>query len=337
MFFAAAAGSRTCFFTRGVAACSTSSGNLKDDDNNNVNNAKKKLAAAAAHKKKKKLGGGGTAVPPSSQQQPRRRRRHQQQQHQQQQQQQRSPGETTKTTTGGEASNTNKIASLILIGGRGCGKSALCKRLVASDPRFTLRSLDDMIVEDAGMSIPKIVERRGWRWFRDAEFAACERVVAGARERRRTSGDATPRWTLVDAGGGVVVDLDDRGNEVFSERKVEALRGEKTRAGARENVLVYLKRDVGYLMNRTAGDRNRPRLSGSVSFATLMERRAPWYFRAADYVVDAAGGAVESEVKSKREIKREVLEYFYAETGGWPAEDAADDDRRRREGGRGGG
>ena len=48
-------------------------------------------------------------------------------------------------------------ASLILIGGRGCGKSALCKRLVASDPRFDLRVLDDMIVEEAWMSIPKIV------------------------------------------------------------------------------------------------------------------------------------------------------------------------------------
>ena len=203
--------------------------------------------------------------------------------------------------------------------------------MVASDPRFTLRSLDDMIVEEAGMSIPEIVETRGWRWFRDAEFSACERVAAGARERR-ASGDtnpnplANPRWTLVDAGGGVVVDLDERGNEVFSERKVEALRGAVTRAGARENVLVYLKRDVGYLVNRTSGDRNRPSLSESVSFATLMERRAPWYFRAADYVVDAAGGAIESEVKTKREIKREVLEYFYAETDGWPAEDDADDD-----------
>ena len=123
-----------------------------------------------------------------------------------------------------------------------------------------------------------------------------------------------------------MVDLDERGNEVFSERKVEALRGAVTRAGARENVLVYLKRDVGYLVNRTSGDRNRPSLSESVSFATLMERRAPWYFRAADYVVDAAGGAIESEVKTKREIKREVLEYFYAETDGWPAEDDADDD-----------
>ena len=333
-FAAVAAESRTCFFSTRVAACSSSSGNLKDDDTN----AKKVAAAAHKKKKEKRFVGTTTSVPPSRKRRQRRRG------------QGCSPPlpQRTEATTDSSSrkhddddttnnDNDNDIASLILIGGRGCGKSALCKRLVASDPRFTLRSLDDMIVEDAGMSIPKIVERRGWRWFRDAEFAACERVVAGARERRRTSGDATPRWTLVDAGGGVVVDLDDRGNEVFSERKVEALRGEKTRAGARENVLVYLKRDVGYLMNRTAGDRNRPRLSGSVSFATLMERRAPWYFRAADYVVDAAGGAVESEVKSKREIKREVLEYFYAETGGWPAGDAADDDRRRREGGRGGG
>ena len=90
-------------------------------------------------------------------------------------------------------------------------RHVLCKRLVASDPRFTLRSLDDMIVEEAGMSIPEIVETRGWRWFRDAEFSACERVAAGARERRASGdtnpSDANPRWTLVDASGGVVVDL----------------------------------------------------------------------------------------------------------------------------------
>ena len=129
-------------------------------------------------------------------------------------------------------------------------------------------------------------------------------------------------------GGGVVVDLDDDGNETFSARKVDALRGAVTEPhGARENVLVYLRRDVGYLVNRTSGDRNRPRLSDDVSFAKLMERRAPWYFRAADYVVDAAGGAVESRVKTKKAIKEEVLEYFYAETGGWPV----DDDREQRE------
>ena len=80
----------------------------------------------------------------------------------------------------------------------------MCKRLVASDPRFDLRVLDDMIVEEAGMSIPRIVKEKGGRWSRDAEFSACERVALRARERRRV-GDSEGNpylWTLIDAGGG---------------------------------------------------------------------------------------------------------------------------------------
>jgi shikimate kinase len=242
---------------------------------------------------------------------------------------------------------------------------------VAADGRFTLYSLDDMIVEEAGMSIPDIVDTRGWAWFRDLEYDVCVKAARLARE------DASG-WTLIDAGGGVVVDLDKNGNETYSQRKVrrrdpsffartarsrrsrpiptfppeatdaptygsirhpsslvafpscphrsrspfspspkprvtqiETLRGER-------NVIVYLKRDVAYLLNRTSGDKNRPSLSDDVSFQTLMERRAPWYFRAADYIVDASGGAVESAVKTKREIKEEVLEFYYAETGEEP-------------------
>ena len=217
---------------------------------------------------------------------------------------------------------------------------------MAADGRFTLYSLDDMIVEEAGMSIPDIVDTRGWAWFRDLEYDVCVKAARLARE------DASG-WTLIDAGGGVVVDLDENGNETYSRRKVrrrddattlpppdllrlpswsssirrphrslasllrlpssqiEILRGER-------NVIVYLKRDVAYLLNRTSGDKNRPSLSDDVSFQTLMERRAPWYFRAADYIVDASGGAVESAVKSKREIKEEVLEFYYAETGEEP-------------------
>ena len=222
------------------------------------------------------------------------------------------------------------------------------------------------------MSIPDIVDTRGWAWFRDLEYDVCVKAARLARE------DASG-WTLIDAGGGVVVDLDENGNETYSQRKVrrrrddphsraafvaspprpsfarsfrrvaaatlirarrpnpvafpscvssplasplplshrnplsqiEILRGER-------NVIVYLKRDVAYLLNRTSGDKNRPSLSDDVSFQTLMERRAPWYFRAADYIVDASGGAVESAVKTKREIKEEVLEFYYAETGEEP-------------------
>lgn len=205
--------------------------------------------------------------------------------------------------------------ALVLIGGRGCGKSALCRSIAAADPRFTLHSLDDMIVRDAGAAIPAIVDERGWHHFRDLEFEACETAA-------RLAADATHHedWTLIDAGGGVIVDLDAAGNEIFSKRKIDALRGGRAREAdaarrRRRNVIVYIKRDVSYLLNRTSGDANRPSLSETHSFATVMRRREPWYFDAADYVVDATGGAVESAVKKKREIKEEVLEYFYAETG----------------------
>ncbi len=35
---------------------------------------------------------------------------------------------------------------------------------------------------------------------------------------------AMPEWALIDAGGGAVVDLDAAGQEVLSQRKVDALR-----------------------------------------------------------------------------------------------------------------
>jgi shikimate kinase len=71
--------------------------------------------------------------------------------------------------------------------------------------------------------------------------------------------------------------------------------------------IVYLRRDVEYLVTRTSGDRNRPSLSQVRSFEQVMCARSPWYERAADYVVDATGGSIEKEVKNKQEIKREVL------------------------------
>ena len=52
----------------------------------------------------------------------------------------------------------------------------------------------------------------------------------------------------------------------------------------------------------------------------------------ADYVVDAAVGAGESRVKSKKAIKEEVLEYFYAETGGWPVDDKREQREERENG-----
>ena len=204
-----------------------------------------------------------------------------------------------------QQSKPNRHTNLILIGGRGCGKSALCRRIMAAEPRFSLYSLDDIIVESSGMSIPRMVQDFGWRHFREVEFEVCKRVALLCDRG----------WCLIDAGGGVVVDLDDDGDETYSQRKVDTLK----RNGLGK--IVYLRRDVEYLVTRTSGDRNRPSLSDVRSFEQVMGARAPWYERAADYVVDATGGSVEKEVKNKQEIKREVLRYFYQVTGEVPADE----------------
>ena len=204
-----------------------------------------------------------------------------------------------------QQSKPNRHTNLILIGGRGCGKSALCRRIMAAEPRFSLYSLDDIIVESSGMSIPRMVQDFGWRHFREVEFEVCKRVALLCDRG----------WCLIDAGGGVVVDLDDDGDETYSQRKVDTLK----RNGLGK--IVYLRRDVEYLVTRTSGDRNRPSLSDVRSFEQVMGARLPWYERAADYVVDATGGSVEKEVKNKQEIKREVLRYFYQVTGEVPADE----------------
>ena len=72
---------------------------------------------------------------------------------------------------------------------------------------------------------------------------------------------------------------------------------------------------MSYLTRRITGDKNRPSLSEKWTFGEIMRRRAPMYERAADYVCDGSGGALEKDVKTKNEIKREVIEWFYDVSG----------------------
>jgi len=177
------------------------------------------------------------------------------------------------------------LCNLALIGGRGCGKSSVSKRIARRNRNFMLFSLDAQIRYEAeGLSIPEIVERDGWVGFRELEFRVAEKLAAFERE------------ALLDCGGGVVVDLDDRGEEVFSQRKVEAIR--------RHGLVVYLRRDSEYLLDRIGGDPNRPELSETHSFLELMARRDPWYRDAADLVLDC-------DSQSKTGLAELVLDWFY--------------------------
>jgi len=183
--------------------------------------------------------------------------------------------------------------NLVLIGGRGCGKTSVAKRLARENRNFQLFSVDALIrYESDGMTIPDLVEMEGWSEFREREYAVVEKLSnfrSGA---------------LLDCGGGVVVDLDAGGNEVFSKRKVEALR--------LHGRVAYLRRDPQKLMEKISGDSNRPELSNTRSFLELMERRDPWYRAAADFVLDC-------DPLSKREITQRILTWFLAEQELQPA------------------
>jgi shikimate kinase len=175
--------------------------------------------------------------------------------------------------------------NLALIGGRGCGKSSISKRLARTNRNFMLFSLDALIrYECDAKSIPEIVADQGWRGFREREYEVVHRASA-------FEGGA-----LLDCGGGVVVDLDDEGREVFSERKVAALR--------RHSLIVHLARDAGYMSTRIEHDPDRPLLSTSESFESIMARREPWYREAADHVIECGN-------RSKLELARDVLGWFY--------------------------
>ena len=179
--------------------------------------------------------------------------------------------------------------NLALIGGRGCGKSSVGKRLARTNRNFMLFSLDALIrYESEAASIPEIVEDRGWPGFRELEFEVVKKV------------SAFPSGALIDCGGGVVVDLDEDGNEVFSKRKVKALK--------RHSLIVYLERDPEYLLSRIEGDTNRPSLSESESFLEIMERRSPWYEEASDLILDCND-------QDKGVLADEILAWFYERNG----------------------
>ncbi|MBW2667188.1 MAG: hypothetical protein JRE13_12930, partial [Deltaproteobacteria bacterium] len=57
--------------------------------------------------------------------------------------------------------------NLVLMGGRGSGKSSISRRLARLNRGFMLFSLDDLIRYEAeGRGIPEIVDAEGWIGFR---------------------------------------------------------------------------------------------------------------------------------------------------------------------------
>lgn len=157
--------------------------------------------------------------------------------------------------------------NIVLIGMRGVGKTNIARRVCLLTKRPVM-STDVLVEYETGAAIPQFVAQKGWEAFREAEYDVLVKL-------RAMDG------LIIDAGGGIVVDLDEDGQEVFSTRKVDLLRSNGT--------IVFLSGDIERLAKKVAGDPRRPALDARTSAADLMRTRLPFYQRAADWTIDVEG------------------------------------------------
>lgn len=154
-----------------------------------------------------------------------------------------------------ETANTGNI---VLIGMRGSGKTTIAKLLSQKLNREYLE-LDELMVKKAGLSIPNIVKRYGWEYFRDQESDIAKMV-------------SSYNNTIISTGGGIVT------------------RNKNIKAIKKNGVIIYLRTRIETLSNRIGNDSNRPSLTNKKTrreeMEELLKQRKKLYEQAADEIID---------------------------------------------------
>ena len=163
--------------------------------------------------------------------------------------------------------------NIVLIGMRGSGKTTV-GRILARKTGRQLVETDELIAQKAGLAIPDIAQKHGWKKFRDLE--------------ERVTGQVAKLDNIINASGGGVV---------TREQNIRELK--------RNGVVVWLTADLDTLLQRVGQDPQRPplvegRTRREDMELTLKEREA-LYRQAADFTVDTGN-------KTPEETARAILE-----------------------------
>jgi shikimate kinase len=158
-------------------------------------------------------------------------------------------------------------ATIFLIGYRCTGKTTVGKML-AERLGWSFLDTDNLVVQNAGVSIAQLVASHGWLRFREHERMTLQAVSAGSRQ-------------VVATGGGIV--LDARNANTMS------------KAGK----VVWLTADVKTIQARmhsdgvTAGSRPALTKRGAMGeIEAVLAERSPLYRAAADLIVDTDGQTI---------------------------------------------
>lgn len=158
----------------------------------------------------------------------------------------------------GVKSERAKNKNIVLIGMRGSGKTTVAKLLSKKLNREYLE-LDELMVKKVGMSIPEIIEKHGWDYFRDQESTIAEEVSIYSDK-------------IISTGGGIVT----------RSKNIDALK--------QNGFVVLLSASAGVLSDRIGEDPNRPALTSKKTrreeMEELLKQRERLYMDAADVVID---------------------------------------------------
>ena len=162
--------------------------------------------------------------------------------------------------------------NIVLIGMRGSGKTTI-GAILAGQLHREFIPMDALIVYEAGMTIPEIVETHGWEHFRRIETQVAHKV-------------AGLKGTINATGGGVVL----------KPENIDALR--------ETGIVLWLDVSIDNTLKRIGEDPNRPSLTGKKSrrddiAATYAEREA-LYRHAAHY-------RIATDEKSQEDIAAEIM------------------------------
>ena len=166
--------------------------------------------------------------------------------------------------------------TIVLVGLMGVGKTTVGRRL-ATVLHLPFVDADHEIEEAAGCSVTEIFERFGEPAFRDGERRVIARLLEG------------PRHVLATGGGAF---MDARTREAIKARGVS----------------IWLKADVGLLMDRVARKGTRPLLQTADPRGTmerLVAERYPVYAEA-DLTVESREGPHDRVVKAIVQALREA-------------------------------
>lgn len=148
--------------------------------------------------------------------------------------------------------------NIVLIGMRGSGKTTVAK-LLAEKLKKEYLELDKLVAEKARLTIPEMVEKYGWTFFRDKESETANKV---SFENNK----------IISTGGGII------------------LRQENIDALKRNGIFIFLNASIKTLIKRVGDYSKLPSLTNKKTpeeeLELVLKQRKQFYQKAADEIIE---------------------------------------------------